>query len=162
MSHCPFRSGVISVCSITVTRRIVLNETFNSERDIHGKSVSENRKAGQLPEKRQQKNYKEKFSSYQSRKRTMASPHLSRLYEMFWHLIKTKWISRNNLATSNWNANDRIEMLEHLSKFSAVLSFSSLHNGPDGWPAPSSSVDNDRNKVIDKYHWTSSMIGMCK
>ena len=46
------------------------------------------------------------------RKRIITSPHLFRLHEMFWYLlIKTKWISRDNPA----NANDHIEMLEHLS-----------------------------------------------
>ena len=44
--------------------------------------------------------------------RIMASPHLFRLHLMFWHhLIKIKWIFRDNPS----NTNDHIEMLEHLS-----------------------------------------------
>ena len=52
------------------------------------------------------------------RKRIMASPHLFRLHEMFWYLlIKIKWISRNNPE----NANDHIEMLEHLSILGSAI-----------------------------------------
>ena len=52
------------------------------------------------------------------RKRIMASPHLFRLHEMFWYLlIKTKWMSKGNLA----NAEKHKEMLEHLSMFGSAV-----------------------------------------
>ena len=52
------------------------------------------------------------------RKRIMASPHLARLHQMFWYLLmKIKWISRNRPA----NANDHIEILEHLSIFGRTV-----------------------------------------
>ena len=108
VSDCQFRSG-ITVYSITATWRIVFDETSNSERDIYRKSASEseNWTAGWLAEnlKRQQKILKKSFTvSYQSRKRIMAlaPPHLFRLHEMFWYLVQTKWMSRNNLVL--WSA----------------------------------------------------------
>ena len=56
----------------------------------------------------------------QQRKWIMAShpSHFSRLHETFWYLLtKIKWTSRNNPT----NANDCIEMLEHLSILGSAI-----------------------------------------
>ena len=54
------------------------------------------------------------------RKRIMASPHLSRLHEMFWYLLlKTKWVSGDNPVSAN--AKKHFEMLEHLSMIGSAV-----------------------------------------
>ena len=71
------------------------------------------------------------------RKRIMASPHLARLHQMFWYLLmKTKWISRNNPA----NANDHIEMLEHLSIFGNAVICTSPQWTDSLHPLPTSTM----------------------
>ena len=63
------------------------------------------------------------------RKLIMASPHLFRLHETFWYLLtKIKWTSRNNPT----NANDHIEMLEHLSIFGSAVVCTSPQWTEDG------------------------------
>ena len=82
------------------------------------------------------------------RERIMTSPHLFRIHETFWYLVmKIKRISRNNPE----NANDHVEILQHISIFGSAVICTSPQWTDVLHPLPMSTMTDIFKTSFDKH-----------
>ena len=82
------------------------------------------------------------------RERIMTSPHLFRIHETFWYLVmKIKRISRNNPE----NANDHVEILQHISIFGSAVICTSPQWTDVLHPLPISTMTDIFKASFDKH-----------